>query len=88
MIEFRDIGLDVNERRAVDHIDLSDIDAVLLHSQQANRGKPEVIGPRRRAGREDAMFGVVEKRSDRELGRCSAMELIDEPEALEALDVG
>ena len=87
MIEFRDIGLDVKERRSVEDVHILDIQGAFADLHKTDDGKPDGIGPFRcSCGKKSSRFRV-KKRSDGELLAAALMEAVKKNEMGEPIKV-
>jgi hypothetical protein len=67
MIEFRDIGLDVQERRSVQDVDVLNLQGAPPDLDKFHYGKPDRIGPLRGSCGENAPRFRIEERGNGEL---------------------
>ncbi len=86
-VERRDIGLDVEHRRAVEQVEAGDVQDRSLHAGQTHHGEPDRIGMARGAGGEHAAHRVVEIGDDLELAGHRPVQVADEVQVREAVEV-
>ena len=87
VIELRNARLDIHERRAVKHIHVRDKQPRSFHAQQPHRRHSDSVGPCRRTRGKDSMLGGIEIGTNHKLRLRSAVEQINQPEAIEAINV-
>jgi hypothetical protein len=83
----RQVGLDVEDGRAVEHVDASDVEPRPVAPQQLDDGEGDRVRPPRRAGGEDAVRSVVDGRHADEAVALGSVEDPEHEEVREALDV-
>ena len=83
----REIGLDIEDGRAVEHVDATDVEHCALDAKQLDDGEADGIGAARRPSGEDAMRTVVGRRSTDELVILVLAEDPEDKEVREAFDV-
>ena len=83
-----EVGLDVEDGCAVEHVDAVDVKGGSLAAEEADGGEADWVWPARGAGGEDAVRAVVGGRVGGEVEAVDAVEGPEDVEVGEALDVG
>jgi protein-disulfide isomerase len=86
-IEFGHIGLDVEQGRVVEDIDVEDMEKASFPSHQPDHRHPDRIRPAWGTSREQAMFPFISVRYDPRLVGACAVHPVDQPHPIEAFDV-
>ncbi len=81
------VGLDVDDRRAIQHVDATYPQDVGLATEQLDHGQTERVGTTRRAGGEDPVLELVGRIAAEQLVVIGAVEDPDHEEVRKTLDV-
>src|SRR5206468_2735433 len=83
-----EVWLDIENGRAVEHVDAAYVQVGAIAAQQLDRGQSNWIGTQRRSGRKHAVSPIVGRRRCCKFEALAAVELPYDDQMREALDVG
>ena len=81
------VGLDVQQRRAVEHVHVLDVQNAVLDPVQLHDGETDGIGPPGGAGGEEAAVLGVQKRNNLQLESLAAVEVVEENDVREPIEI-
>src|SRR5690554_3759929 len=87
VIELADVGLDVEERGAVQHVDPADPDGVALDGDDLDEGDPDRVRAAEMAyGKDPALLAAVDERALAQAKAVCPVEVVEEDDVGEPLD--
>jgi hypothetical protein len=86
-IEFRDIGLDIQERRAVQDVHVLDVEHRAFNSMQADNGEPYGVGSLGGTGSEKSPFLNIQEGYNVKTEALAAMKMVQQDDVREAVKI-
>lgn len=87
-VETVDDRFNIEKRRAVEDVDIFDVEDIALYTGQAAYAEADGVGAARGAGRKKPPLDIVEKRQEFQFRRPGAVEMIDEKDVRKPVQVG
>jgi hypothetical protein len=87
VVEFRNIGFDIQERCAIQDVHVLDVQGGPLDPDESHNGKPDGIGPLRCSCGENASRFRIKERGNDQLVTAALMEVVKKDEMGEAVKV-